>query len=224
MFTNQIVESVFQKNNISEFSVEELSQLNNQFPFFATTHFLLAKKLKETESNAFENQLQKTSLFFQNTEWLHFLLSTKTETQVETKTSTPFIKIAEQEINESDLIFEPYHSIDYFASQGIKYQPENKPTDRFSQQLKSFTGWLKSLKENPIQNIPQATESESEKNVIQLAGQSIFNSNVTTEAMAEVWIKQNDPEKAIAVYKKLSLLDPAKSTYFANLIDNLKRN
>src|SRR6476469_3638269 len=47
----------------------------------------------------------------------------------------------------SSLVFEPYHTVDYFASQGIKFREDEKPKDRFGIQLKSFTEWLKTLKQ-----------------------------------------------------------------------------
>jgi hypothetical protein len=40
--------------------------------------------------------------------------------------------------------------------------------------------------------------------------------------MAEVWAKQGNADKAIRVYEKLSLLNPAKSPYFAGRIEQLK--
>jgi hypothetical protein len=60
--------------------------------------------------------------------------------------SEPAIKLPEFKITAVDtsipLSFEPYHTVDYFASQGIKAKEESKPKDKFSQQLKSFTEWL----------------------------------------------------------------------------------
>jgi len=40
-----------------------------------------------------------------------------------------------QEPAATDLTFQPYHTVDYFASQGIKFVAEEKPTDRFGKQL-----------------------------------------------------------------------------------------
>ncbi|MCR6718777.1 MAG: hypothetical protein NVV59_00485 [Chitinophagaceae bacterium] len=55
-----------------------------------------------------------------------------------------------------------------------------------------------------------------------MAAVSISPREVVTEAMAEVWEKQGNRDKAIHIYKKLSLLDPAKSAYFAAKIEQLK--
>jgi hypothetical protein len=121
------------------------------------------------------------------------------------------------------LAFEPYHTIDYFASQGIKMVQTEKPKDRFEQQLKSFTQWLKTIKTVPVTEIVKETGLDSEQKVITLAEHSIEDREIVTEAMAEVWTKQGNMEKAIEVYTKLSLQNPAKSSYFAGLIEQLKQ-
>lgn len=120
------------------------------------------------------------------------------------------------------LSFEPYHTVDYFASQGIKLIQEEKPADRFGKQLKSFTEWLKTMKRLPQKEIAKNIDVSSEQNVQKLADTSIKDDNVVTETMAEVWIKQGNKEKAIEVYNKLSLLNPDKSAYFASLAEQLK--
>jgi len=131
--------------------------------------------------------------------------------------------IEKNETKEQPLVFEPYYTVDYFASQGIKNIIEERPKDRLGQQLKSFTDWLKTIRQMPPQQIAAMNDSGSEEKVVQLATHSLAEENVDTEAMAEVWIKQGQPEKAMKIYEKLSLLNPSKSSYFALLIENLKR-
>ncbi|HEY8387517.1 MAG TPA: hypothetical protein VIK74_02880, partial [Parasegetibacter sp.] len=58
---------------------------------------------------------------------------------------------ASRETSETDLI-QPYHAIDYFASQGIKLAQDKEPQDKFGKQLKSFTEWLKTMKKIPVPN------------------------------------------------------------------------
>jgi hypothetical protein len=135
--------------------------------------------------------------------------------------ATPIIERSQQK---DPLVFEPYYTVDYFASQGIKNVIEEAPKDRFSQQLKSFTEWLKTIRQMPPQEIAALTETGSEEKIVQLATHSLDERNVETEAMAEVWIKQGQPEKAAEIYRKLSLLNPSKSSYFAVLIEKLKKN
>jgi|SRR5688572_12902848 len=126
------------------------------------------------------------------------------------------------DVSKTELTFEPYHTIDYFASQGIKPQEEEKSKDRFTRQLKSFTEWLKVMKKLPATEIASGVSASDEKKVEQMAEVSINDREVVTETMAEVWEKQGNHEKARETYEKLSLLDPAKSSYFAAKIEHLK--
>ena len=133
------------------------------------------------------------------------------------------LKIEPVDPAKAELIFEPYHMVDYFASQGIKFKEEEQPKDKFGQQLKSFTEWLKTMKRLPVSEITRSSEPGAEQKVEQLAEHSIQDREVITEAMAEVWEKQGNAEKAIEIYNKLSLLDPSKSPYFATKISALKK-
>ena len=139
------------------------------------------------------------------------------------QTHTEPIPSIVEAIAEPAFVFEPFHTVDYFASQGIKNVIDEKPKDRFGQQLKSFTEWLKALKTQPGEQNGLKEEKISEEKVTVLADSSIADRNVITEAMAEVWEKQGNPEKAIDIYNKLSLLNPSKSSYFATLIEHLKK-
>ena len=145
--------------------------------------------------------------------------------EVIVETKNPSMNVAE-ETNQTkseveELTFQPYHAVDYFASQGIKPAQEDKPADRFGRQLKSFTEWLKVMKRLTPAEISKTVDTSSEQKVESLAQTSISENEVVTEAMAEVWIKQGE---AIEIYHKLSLLNPSKSHYFAGLIEELKNS
>ena len=124
--------------------------------------------------------------------------------------------------NENDLVFEPYHTVDYFASQGIKLSKEEATTDKFGKQLKSFTEWLKTMKRLPAVEQEKKLDPVSEQKVEHMAAHSVEATTILTEAMAEVWAKQGNTEKAIEIYNKLSLHDPSKRAYFAAKVESLK--
>lgn len=119
------------------------------------------------------------------------------------------------------MLFEPMHMVDYFASQGIKLSDEVQPADKLGKQLKSFTEWLKTMKKIHVENEIEATV-KTDDNVQLLAENSNTETEVLTESMAEVFARQGKLGKASEVYQKLSLLNPAKSTYFAAKLENLK--
>jgi hypothetical protein len=129
-----------------------------------------------------------------------------------------------KEEKQDELVFEPFHTVDYFASQGIKVSQEEIPKDKFGKQLKSFTEWLKTMKRLPAAEIASSVEKSSEQKIEHLAADSVNEADVVTEAMAEVWLRQGNEPKAMEIYNKLILLYPSKSAYFAAKIDSLKKS
>jgi len=274
---NKLVKSLLQKDSLDDCSVQELQHYADRHPYFGAAQLLLTKKLQSVNSEKYDEQLQKTFLYFHNPLWVEHLLndngyaeiipgktsesvSTNTEqnkfeekssstfveeekkesvaviTKTETEPGQAIFQHTEESINISaadkkeeiksaatDLIFEPYYTVDYFASQGIKVKEEDIPSDKFGKQLKSFTEWLKTMKRLPVSEIVRSAEPVLEQKVDQMAEHSLEEREVLTEAMAEVWEKQGNTQKAIEIYSKLSLLEPPKSAYFASKIESLKK-
>jgi hypothetical protein len=314
-----LVKSFLQKESLEECSIQELQLLSRRHPYSATAQLLLAEKMKAGNANAYNEQFQKTTLYFHNPLWMDQLLQAKGDAMIHTRNkeireTPPFIPLQETEpvhapaddapveepaihneivpVDEpvqtlpqpvfdetadnpepvidqttkqeqlheerlrevslqeemhqeepvpakeeipipslkieaidpatAELSFQPYHTVDYFASQGIKFREEDRPKDKFGQQLKSFTEWLKTLKKAPTTEMTVSENPQSERKVEQMAQHSVSDREVLTEAMAEVWEKQGNTEKAILIYSKLSLLNPSKSSYFAAKIEQLK--
>jgi hypothetical protein len=262
---NKLVKSLLQKESLDQCSVSELQQFADRHPYFGAAQLLLTKKLQTENDSKYNEQLQKTFLFFHNPLWVEQLLNEsgnatieksqpsetapvnfpeaiqdintlneKNNTDIEISNNEPVLDIPTlksepAETGKEELLFEPFHTVDYFASQGIKFRDEEKPKDKFGQQLKSFTDWLKTMKRLTVSDTNENADSKSELSAVlenkveQLAEVSIANREVFTQAMAEVWEKQGNPVKAVEIYSKLSLLDPSKSVYFAAKIEELKK-
>lgn len=125
-------------------------------------------------------------------------------------------------LTDSPMVFESFHTIDYFASQGIRLRLDENPTDRLGKQVKSFTDWLKVMRRLPQKNAEIIPDIAAESKIQAIAAHSIEGKEVLTETMAEVLAKQGMKEKAAEVYRKLSLLNPDKRAYFATKIEQLK--
>lgn len=122
----------------------------------------------------------------------------------------------------STIPIEPYHTVDYFASQGIKTNL-NDPQDELGKKVRTFTAWLKTMKRlQPAEEINEIEDNDEEidSGLDQPANTEI----IATEAMAEVYLKQGLTQKAIEVYAKLSLQNPANSHIFAAKIIQIKEN
>jgi hypothetical protein len=107
------------------------------------------------------------------------------------------------------------HTVDYFASQGIKIDLSSIPSDKLTTHLLKFTDWLKQVKNINANPHDLGTNPEMEKAVAETR-------EIVTEAMADVLEKQGQTDKAIQLYIKLSFINPEKSSYFAAKIEQLK--
>ncbi|HWB26231.1 MAG TPA: hypothetical protein VG738_12160 [Chitinophagaceae bacterium] len=117
---------------------------------------------------------------------------------------------------------EPYHTVDYFASQGIKLTLEQQKQDNLGVKVKKFTDWLKQMKRVNPAPADLGIDEAAEHKVQDIAAGSNEPKDIVTETMAEVLAMQGMTEKAIQVYIKLSFLDPSKTAYFASKIEKLK--
>ncbi|WP_109699522.1 hypothetical protein [Chitinophaga deserti] len=137
---------------------------------------------------------------------------------------------------ETELTFQPLYTDDYFAYKKLK-EPNNAEsmTDKAAAEMRSFTDWLRQLKDDfagkatkdwyhqHLHKLYEDEDPEVTERVEAMAIQSItLNDDIVSETLAEIWVMQRQPLKAIAVYQKLSLLNPAKKAYFAQKIKELQ--
>jgi hypothetical protein len=239
---HKLAQQLFDKPSVEECTLEEVNDLAQRFPYFAPAQFLLLEKLKQSGSPQYDTQLQKAVLYYHDPLIFEYFISSDrfyTELNMEeihekemeedsimeqyAEPVDPILNIPSLEMPDKETpAFEPFHTVDYFASQGIKLSQEEIPKDKFGKQLKSFTEWLRTMKRLPSKDIIQNLDPGYESNVQHLAEDSVHESDVYTESMAEVWLKQGNNTKALEVYNKLSLLNPSKRAYFAAKIENLK--
>jgi hypothetical protein len=71
---NQLVKSIFQKENLEQCSLQELQRYAERHPYFGAAQLLLTKKMQVEHNDNYNDQLQKTFLFFNNPLWVKQLL------------------------------------------------------------------------------------------------------------------------------------------------------
>lgn len=214
----ELLQHLFKTQNAGNDSIVMLQKNVDQFPYFGINQFFLLKELHQS-NKVDSDTAAKTALYFSNAYWLNYQLNKK-ETEKEETASVVSEKAKSPEKDE-DPLFEPLFATDYFASQGIKLSEEVQNSDKLGKQLKSFTEWLKTMKKVNGSKLPETTEA-TDKAIEHIAEKSNTTEDIITEAMAEVFIQQGKPAKAIEIYEKLSLHNPSKSVFFADKIKNLK--
>jgi len=242
--TDFIVQSLFDREHLDELTLDELKEMTESFPYSSIIHFLYTKKLKSKLHIGYKDALLHTSLFFNHPQWLNYQMNddaeigifrnnnverseqTLKEELLDEKTESVLASKVETEVKEEEKIeipIDPYHTVDYFASQGIKLSKEEQK-DELSKKVQTFTAWLRTMK-----RLQTAPETITHKNVEEIFGNQQDDENqdqneVFTEAMAEVYLKQGLREKAIDIYHKLSLQNPANHLTFAARIQQIKEN
>ena len=69
-----LVKHFFHKESLQEVTVSQLQQFIDDYPYSAVGQLLLAKKLRDTGAQNFEEQGIKTSLYFHDPAWAAWLL------------------------------------------------------------------------------------------------------------------------------------------------------
>jgi hypothetical protein len=86
--------------------------------------------------------------------------------------------------------------------------PENDLIDKFLENEPQIDNEVKSTFFDPLDNARKSL---------------IDNESVVSETLAEIYYKQGNLSKAIKIYKKLSLFNPEKSTFFAAQIEKIRK-
>lgn len=105
---------------------------------------------------------------------------------------------ADADTKDAVVPIDPYYTIDYFASQGIKLELDQNPQDQLGQNLKKFTQWLRHMKKlGPEDATEVINRTETEADIQQIADSSNTVREVVTEAMATVLEKQGKKIKRL---------------------------
>src|SRR5688500_3843710 len=72
---NLLVKSLLQKDDIGQCSLQELQQFADKNPYFGAAQLLLTKKMQTEAPAQYDEQLQKTFLFFNNPLWVEQVLN-----------------------------------------------------------------------------------------------------------------------------------------------------
>lgn len=236
---NDIVKQWTGHASLESIDTDILEKYAMDHPYAPSLQFLLAKKYQMTASPLLDAQLTKATAFFPSSLHLHCLMNQVAQSDVHAPADAKLDSLLNQQVAQFNkevdasaaLDYEketaPSLQKDYFAAQGIELDLSKLPQDKFTQQLRSFTAWLKVIKnKDGADQTDQiaAMGPDQEQIITQIAEKANVPADILTESMAEIWEKQGNLKKAIATYEKLSFIFPEKSVYFASRIEHLKNN
>jgi hypothetical protein len=236
---NDIVKQWTGHASLEDIETDTLEKYALEHPYAPSLQYLLAKKYQMIASPLLDAQLSKAAVYFPSSLHLHCLIHQATQTDANAPADAKLNSLLDQQVAQFNeevdasaaLDYEKETTVslqkDYFAAQGIELDLSKLPQDKFTQQLRSFTAWLKVIKnkDGVDQNDQIASLApDQEQMIAQIAEKANVPADILTESMAEIWEKQGNWKKAIATYEKLSFIFPEKSVYFASRIEHLKNN
>lgn len=108
--------------------------------------------------------------------------------------------------------------VQQFQPEHVKQQLSDLMEAKKREELKRLKKRLKKAKKK------KKKAAAKDRKIIQFAAQSLtVDKTIASETLAELLIKQEQFEKAIQMYKRLELIFPEKSAYFAQKIEKLKK-
>jgi hypothetical protein len=234
--------------SINDDDIEMLSSLVATYPYFTIAQVLLAVGYDLKEDKKLNKQLRLAAAMSPDRNALrHLLAETKEkkntcdlpdefgndsqQTMDNGQHSLDSIVIPEVDLNKSQeelsremaLLEEKRKSLDELKNlieqRIIELEREKEVADKEDKTLSKTEIIDKFIAENPQISRPK----QEFYNPMTVAQASVVDKeNIISETLATIYLNQGYVEKAISVYQKLSLKNPEKSVYFAELIEKAK--
>ena len=227
--------------SINDNDIEMLSSIVAEYPYFTLAQILLAIGFDLTEDKRQNRQLRLASAMSPDRNALRLLLSESKEKKEacdlpdefgnESQQTLESVVIPEIDLSKSHeelsremyLLEEKRKSLDelkYLIEQRIiELEREKEEVAKEDKTLSKTEIIDKFIAENPQISRPK----QEFYNPMVVAQTSVVDKeNIISETLATIYLNQGYVEKAISVYQKLSLKNPEKSVYFAELIEKAK--
>jgi tetratricopeptide (TPR) repeat protein len=222
--------------SMQENILSELRRLSEEFPYFQTTKLLYLKLLSKLKDSAYASELKKTSIYSGDRKRLFYLLAGEHLEKIRIALAEGKLSSETKSFELIDVFLKTIGNIDEdteqlpalpeyssYALQGMKETAEAQAPalkhediiDRFLDENKEHP-FRQDLQMEPPSALP-ATQQEEVEDVLPEDSLSF------SETLAKIYTKQQKYDKALEIIRKLSLLYPEKSVYFASQIESLER-
>ena len=199
--------------------VKKLESIVAKKPWFSIAQQLLLIEIKRFDESRFEQEQHKhkVAIYSLDREFLYNKL-------FHAPKNDAILQVDEQKIQEEEKVTQKAET-EKTSQETESEKPvfEYPVGDYFGDAVNETSGniidkFLSSSQKIIVNDNDEIIESKSIKE------SEIFdNDEFATETLAKIYAQQGYISRAIEIYKKLSLQDSKKSTYFATLIENLRK-
>ncbi|MCE5331333.1 MAG: hypothetical protein LLF95_04225 [Bacteroidales bacterium] len=216
MTHDEFISIVKQPESVSAGHVADLKEMIEYYPYFVQPRILLAKASLNAKNIHAQSYINQAALYCSDRRWLYYYLY-------------PDKKISKDTYRYDRV---PKYSGNYFDLINFVESEEGET----KQSLKNLAERLKSARalvgrkpdESTVKEIVK-TESIASTVLIPLPDYFVLNDNISEQGMeiseeyAKKLIKEKKFREAIEILKKLNLINPKKSIYFADQIRFLEK-
>ncbi|MBO5848347.1 MAG: hypothetical protein J6R17_03970 [Bacteroidales bacterium] len=229
--------------NINDNDIELLTDIVETYPYFTIAQALLAIGMELKEDGRSNRQLRLAAAMVPDRNALRYLLAESKEKQKtcdlpdelgneeNSQQLTDVFTVPEIDLNKSQeelskemaLLEEKRKSLDELKSlieqRIIELEQEKEESKKEDKSLSKNEIIDKFIAENPQISRPK---QEFYDPFVVAQASVVDKENIISETLATIYLNQGYVEKAISIYQKLSLKNPKKSVYFAELIEKAK--
>ena len=195
--------------------VAYLERLVSQYPYCQAGQMLYAKALQQSAVAAFDQQMHRAMAAAPDRRHFRFMLYGQTEPD----------RVDQQEHDPEELIYQGSAAEAEGYNEDTRYGKRSEPgagtasAGKAEQKNRQQAIIDRFLRKNP--------RIEARKDEIpdgEMAPESLEDHpELISETLAEIHTRQGKTDRAIEIYKKLSLKFPEKSSYFAKKIESIER-
>ncbi len=237
----RITEYIHDTRNGGATAQKQLRQLLERYPYYQAVRLLLLRSLYETHDPSFGQELRKASVFIPSRRVLYNLIEGD---RLKPVPESRIHRVEDYSDNASD---RTYLLIDDFLTTTPE-EPEAQPKTRKRPMVDASTDYIsymmqveedtstgdsqagnntygQPLLDSFLQqgNIVIQEQPDEELQKPDLEGEMGMDSQIFTETLARIYIKQGKFDKALEIIRQLSLNYPKKNRYFADQIRYLEK-
>jgi hypothetical protein len=231
MQVKEIIGLMTGQNAYDDKTLSGLSDVLKEYPYFQAAHLLYTFNFLALKDTRFSIELRKTAAYLSDRRKLFYSVENrsfppdfieKSEKQEETASASSFdlieLFLADKKTGEEPpTAFTHDYVSQYLAGESAEIAAETSPM----QHQETIDKFLETDKISPVRINMKGKEND-EENFVPETDEATEN-DFFSETLAKIYLKQKKYDRALIIIRKLNLIYPEKSRYFADQIRFLEK-